>query len=280
MVPHLPGVSGIDRLAREFRAVRFLQVSDLSLPRGPYRDHHDDLRARGIGITTGPIVAMLEDHEVPDPQWAAGIVAAHTGSRHAAVGGVVENSVHRPLNQAVSLCDFAHYLRPLPQGPSVVASDVNVSYRRAALDNVLDAWRGRFNERRVHAALLARGHSLALSSGIVVYQRRTGLGGKEAIVERFTWGRSFAVTRANAWGTARRIFYAAGAAALPALLTARIVLTLITRKRLSPAMLLALPWVWLLSIAWAIGECAGYLRPPVARATLAAETGFGPVRTS
>ena len=280
VVPHLPGVSGIEALTREFPDVRFFEVSNLPpLPRGPYRDHHDDLRSRGLEVTRGPVVAMLEDHEVPDPHWCVRIVAAHAASRHAAIGGAVENLVDRPLNLAVCLCDFGYYLNPVPEGSSRVASDVNVSYRREALDDVADVWRSRFNERRVHAALLAAGHTLALSSGVVVYQRRAGLGAKEAIVERFIWGRSYAATRAQAWGIARRLLYAVGAGVLPVVLMARIVKTVIVRGRLSPAMLAALPWVCVLSVAWSAGECGGYalLRETTA---FAAETDIEAVRTS
>ena len=280
VVPHLPGVSGLDVLAREFPDVRFLEVANLPrLPPGPYRDHHDDLRSRGLDETTGSVVAMLEDHEVPDPQWAAGIVAAHTTHRHAAIGGAVENMVDRPLNQAVWLCDFGYYMNPVPEGSSRQASDVNVSYPRETLDDVADVWRRRFNERRVHAALMARGHRLALSSGIVVYQRRVGLEVQEAVVERFTWGRSYAATRAEAWGVARRLLYACGAVVLPVVLVSRILKIVIGRGRLSLAMLTAMPWVGLLSVAWSIGECVGYVLAHESPAA-AAETDIEAVRTS
>jgi hypothetical protein len=281
VVPHLPGVRGLDDLVGEFPEVRFLEAADLPrLPLGPYRDHHDDLRSRGIRATTGPLVALLEDHEVPDPRWAAGIVAAHAANSRAAIGGVIENAIDRPLNNAVCLCDFANYLHPIPEGLSSVASDVNVSYRREALEDVRDGWRGRFNERRVHEALLARGHMLALAPGIVVYQRRVGLGAGEALVERFTWGRSYAATRAETWGIARRLLYAIGAVALPAVLVARITRTIVARGRLSSANLAALPWIAVLSVAWSFGECVGYISPHESRRGIAAGTHMGSVQTS
>ena len=222
---------------------------------------------------------MLEDHEVPDPHWASRMMAAHAATTHSAVGGAIENGIDRPLNQAVCLCDFVQYLNPLPEGPSRIASDVNVSYKREALNGVFTAWRSRFNERRVHKALLTRGHRLVLSRGIVVYQRRAGLGAKHAIVERFTWGRSYAASRADAWGIARRLLYAAAASALPAVLVARIVRTVIARRRLSPVILASLPWVCLLSAAWALGESAGYVLARESKA-FAAEADIETVRTS
>lgn len=281
VVPHLPGVSGIADLVREFPDVRFLEISDLPrLPRGPYRDHHDDLRTRGIRVTTGPVVAMLEDHEVPDAHWAARIVSAHASTSHVAIGGAVENAVDRPLNCAVCLCDFAAYLNPLPAGPSAVATDVNVSYKREALEDVSHAWSRRFNERGVHAALMALGQTLALSPGIIVYQRRLGLRVGEALVERFAWGRSYAATRAATWGTVRRLIFGAGTVALPAVLLARIVSTVIARGRFTPAILAALPWVAVLSAAWSLGECAGYVIRRDAAAEFAARPKVGTVGTS
>ena len=259
VVPHLAGVTGLDQLAGEFPAVRFLEVNDVSgVARGPYRDHHDELRTRAIGVTSGDLVALLEDHEVPDPRWAAEVAAAHATSAHAAIGGAVENAIARPLNWAVCLSDFSYYLNPVPAGRSAMATDVNVSYKRAALEAVAAVWRSRFHERLVHEALIGAGQTLALSPAIVVRQRRSNLTPGDALVERFAWGRSYAATRAERWGTARRLLYAACTMALPVLLVARIVRILITRRRCSPATLLSLPWVCLLSAAWSLGELTGY----------------------
>jgi hypothetical protein len=281
VVPHLPGLDGLAALVREFPEVRFLEAVDLPrLPDGPYRDHHDVLRTRGIRVTTGPLVALLEDHEVPDAHWAARLVSAHMASGHAAVGGAVENGVDRPLNRAVCLCDFARYLNPVPAGPSPVASDVNVAYKRPALDDVSSSWRRRFDERNVHAALIARGHTLALSPEVIVYQRRAGLRAAEALVERFTWGRSYAATRAATWPRARCLLYAAATGALPAVLVARIVTTVVARGRLTLKILAALPWTGVLAIAWSLGECAGYAMRDRSPSLLAAGTNAGAVETS
>jgi hypothetical protein len=263
VVPHLSGVLGLQPLAGEFPAVRFLEVGDVSrgIARGPYREHHDELRSRGMAATAGDLIALLEDHEVPDPRWAAEIAAAHAASRHAAIGGAVENAIARPLNLAVCLSDFSHYLNPVPAGPSRTATDVNVSYKRAPLEAIAPVWRSRFHERLVHAALIAAGHTLALSPSIVVHQRRTGLTAGEALVERFVWGRSYAATRAEEWGTARRWFYAACAIALPGVLVVRVMRTAVARHRMSTAVVLSLPWLCLLSVAWSLGELTGYCGP-------------------
>ena len=276
VVPHLPGVAGLADLARDFPDVRFVEVPDLPhLPRGPYREHHDELRSRGIVVTGGPLIALLEDHEVPASDWAARIVAAHASSAAAAVGGAIENALHSPLAVAVWLCDFARYLNPVPQGASVVASDVNVAYKREALEAVFESWSARFNERKVHAALLARGDTLALSPAIIVYQRRAGLRIADSLIERFIWGRSYGASRCAGWGRGRRLLFATGTAALPLVLVTRIVRTVVVRGRLSPTIVAALPWVCLLSAAWSFGECLGYVRPGESATGFAVRRGIG-----
>ena len=280
VVPHLSSVAGLEQLAHEFPDVHFVEARDVSerIPKGPYRDHHDELRARAIAVAAGDLVALLEDHEVPDRRWAAEVVAAHAAHGHAAIGGAVENAIARPLNLAVCLSDFSYYLNPVPAGPSQVATDVNVSYKRAALEAIAPVWRSRFHERLVHAALLAAGHTLALSPSIVVYQRRSDLTAGAALVERYVWGRSYAATRAEEWGAATRLCYAACATALPAVLVFRIVRTVIARHRMSTAVLVSLPWLCLLSAAWSLGECSGYCTPRESRRAVGAE--ITTVRTS
>ncbi len=260
VVPHLPDVADIETLARDFPFVRFVEVAGVKRERsdGPCRAHHDQLRAAALAEVHGDLVAMLEDHEYPDAQWAAQVLAAHDRTEYAGIGGAVENSVSRPLNWAVFFCDFAHYLNPVTSGPSARATDVNVSYKRDALEVIAPVWRVRFHERLVHAALLSRGLGLALSPGIVVYQRRVGLTARDAMVERFVWGRSFAATRAERWSKGRRLLYAACSPLLPLVFVARILTAVIGKRRCQREFLGALPWIWTLAIAWSLGELVGY----------------------
>ena len=253
-------------LADEFSGVTFLEVADVtwSTPRAPGRDHHDELRSRALAMSRGDIVALLEDHEYADPGWAARVLDAHAGDVDA-VGGAVENSVDRALNWAVYFCDFGRYQNPVAPGPSRLATDVNVSYKRSALERVAPVWRTRFHERLVHAALLSQGGRLALSPAIVVFQRRIDLTLGDALRERFIWGRSYASARAEHWRLARRAAIAALTPALPPLLLSRMALTVARKRRCRGAFLRALPLTALLVTAWSIGELAGYLSSPPLR---------------
>lgn len=261
IVPYLPRdeeARELPHLAQRFPRVHFLSVRDVPSPTGASREHHDALRARGLAVARGEIVALLEDHARPDPRWSSCVVEAHR-SPHAAIGGAIENDVDRPLNWAVYFCDFYRYLNPVRAGRADGASDANVSFKRRSLEAIRPVWQGSFHEPAVNAALDERGETLALSPDIVVYQHREGLRPLEALRERFVWGRSYAATRSAAATPGRRVFLVALSPVLPPLLIARMASTVADRGRLGGVYLRALPWIALLTTSWSLGELAGYV---------------------
>jgi hypothetical protein len=250
---------GIDQFERRYPQVRFIRVDRLRAARyGPSREHHDELRGIGMRAARGEVIALVEDHGQPDPHWCAQIVEEHRAP-HAAIGGAMENGVNRPLNWAVYFCDFARYQNPVRRGPSPFVSDANVSYKRAVLEKVAAAWADSYNETRVHEALRAAGETLWLSPDLVVYQHRLDLRLVPALVERYVWGRSYAVTRTAGAPAARRWLLATLSPALPLLLLQRQLRTVLRTRRNRAAFLRALPLILLLLVAWSYGECAGYL---------------------
>jgi hypothetical protein len=262
IVPHHQDVDGIEELSRRYPAVVFLPVPGASIAQrsGGGREHHDVLRAHGLRIATGEVIALLEDYARPDPDWSAKIVAAHR-RQWAAVGGAIENGIDRPLNWAVYFCDFGKYQNPLPPGPTPFASDINISYKRAALEAIRPLWSDSYREIVVNGALIERGDGLVLSPEIVIHHYRADLGLSFALRERFIWGRSYAVTRSMVIGDVKRYLYAALSLGLPALLLARMGRTAWTRGRHFPAFLRALPNLLPLVISWSAGEMIGYLAP-------------------
>jgi hypothetical protein len=221
------------------------------------REHHDILRAVGLKRANGNVIALLEDHGTPAPGWCDAVMKAHEGPA-AAVGGAVENGVDRLLNQAVYFCDFGRYQNPVPSGPAEFLSDSNIAYKSSSLQSVRHLWEQAFHETAVNWELRSRGELLELNPEMVVYQTRTNLGYAQAIRERFTWGRSFAGTRAAGAGS-KRFLWAAMFWVLPFLLTARIVMNSIRRRRLVGKMVVSLPLILFLQFFWAMGEFAGYV---------------------
>ncbi len=261
IVPYLESTAGIEEVRSRYGDARFLPIPDDRVDRrssGGSREHHDKLRAYGIAAARGRIVGLLEDHGRPAPGWATAMADA-LGKEYAGVGGAIENGIDRSLNEAVYLCDFFRYQNPIEDGPSATASDANVVYERRVLDDIRPTWRESFREPVINEALLARGDKLGLTSQAIVYQHRDGLTLGTATRERFVWGRSYAATRRLREGPRRTIAYAALSPFLPPLLSARIVRSVVKKRRSvrSPLRTLAV-MIWL-TAAWSAGELVGYI---------------------
>jgi hypothetical protein len=260
VVPHDGNDPKIPALATEFPDVKFLLVTDLRSrmdPRGFSREHHDELRARGLIAAQGKILALLEDHGRANPEWARKIVELHH-QPYAAIGGSMENEVNRALNWAVYFSDFGRYQNPLPAGPSHFLTDANVSYKREALEEISDVWQHSFHETTVHSKLLQEGKTLWLAPELVVYQHRENLRLSKALQERYVWGRSFAGTRAQHASGSQRLLYLAFSPLLPIILMSRKIRAILQKKRLLPEFMKAFPLLTLLTLFWSFGEFAGY----------------------
>ena len=260
IVSHLPDVEGLDALKARYPSVAFLPVLDAKGPAetGGGREHHDVLRARAVARARGGLIALLEDHARPDPRWCANIVRAHKES-YACIGGAMGNIIDRPLNWAVYFCDFGRYQNPLPEGDAHFASDANVSYKRAALEKVREAWADAFREVIVNGALIAQGEKVVLRRDILVNQCRAGLRFGPAMRERFIWGRSYSATRNASLSLPRRLALAALSPILPAVLTFRLARTAVERRRHFGKFLVALPLIVILLASWSAGEGIGYI---------------------
>lgn len=260
IVPHHLNVTGIEQLSRRFPEVTFLPCVDLKsfTGRGGSREHHDELRARGIAAAHGQIVALLEEFDRPDPGWAAAMWEAHR-QPVAGVGGAIDNGVDRALNWAVYFCDFDKYQNPVPAGDTLIASDANVSYKRSALEAIRPIWQETCQEPAVNGALLSRGERLVLSAKAVVYQHRSDLRFLPSLKERYIWGRSFAASRPQTRTRLKRLLYAGLTILLPPVLVLRLTKTAVKRRRCLAGFIRALPLLAPLTISWSLGELVGYL---------------------
>ena len=259
IVPYDERDTQIASLRQDFPQVRYHPVAlSVEGPAGLCHEHFDELRAAGLRLARGEIVALLEDHENPAPEWCANMLAAHR-MPHAAVGGAVENDVDRPVNWAVYFLDFGRYQNPVKTGPSGFLTDVNIGYKRVALESTRQLWEEHFSEPVLHGALLDAGHTLWLSSDIVVYQHRTGLTLSRAMRERYVWGRFFAGNRIRGKSPAMRLAYSAMTLAVPGIILLKKIRDILNKKRHGAAFLRALPVTLLLILCWTWGELIGYL---------------------
>jgi GT2 family glycosyltransferase len=263
IVPYDDSVPGIPELALRFPAIEFLSLGRVDPARGPataagQHELYDLRRAAGLAAATGGIVAILEDRGVPHPNWARTMAEVHERLPHAVIGGAIENGQDAPLNWAVYFCDFGRYHLPFEAGARRWVSDVNIGYKRRALDLTRELWHVRYHETTVHWALMRAGETLYLTPDLIVYQMRGSLRLSSLMAERFAWGRLFAYTRARESTTAKRMAFAMLAPFLPALLFVRHAM-LQTSKSTAVKFVRASPLVFVLLVAWSLGEALGYV---------------------
>ena len=171
----------------------------------------------------------------------------------------MENDIDRALNWATWFLDFGRYQNPLPEGPSNFLTDVNIAYKRTALQRIRSVWENGFNEPDVHGRLLADGETLWMSPDIIVYQHRSGLTLGQIIRERFVWGRYFAGNRVRGKSLPVRTGYSIATLAVPGIILLKKTRDVVRKKRLLGTYLRALPYILLLALGWSAGELTGYL---------------------
>jgi hypothetical protein len=263
IVPYDRRTLEVEDLLEDFPLVRFHYMDDLGLAsseRVASREHrlYDRRRAVGLSLARGRLIAMTEDHAVPASDWCQRILEAHR-QPFAAIGGAIDNHVDRPLNWALYYCDFGRYGSPLEAGQAEYVSDVNVSYKRSALEKINPVWREVYHETTVHWTLKSRGEAVFLDPRMVVHQQRPPISFRNAMKERIEWGRVFAETRAARCGLTARALYTVAAPALPVLLLARILRHMARQRRTLKQIATALPLALCLLVAWSLGEMIGYL---------------------
>lgn len=263
IVPYDATVSGMDDFASKYPRFRFVNIGSHD-PRRPTRslagqhELFDVRRSHGLRIASGEIIAMLEDRGVPRADWAASVMEAHRAP-HVAIGGGVECGRDALLNWAVYFCDFGRYQLPLREGPAEYITDVNLSYKRPALEQSRPHWENRYHETTLHWSLQRAGHDLWLSPSIVIDQIRDHLKFWSLIKERFYWARLFAYTRIMDVTPARRAALVALSPLLPFLLFARLAWQRIAKGRSIGPFAIAAPATMVLLISWSLGEVVGYV---------------------
>lgn len=261
IVPHQPGFAAMASLHGAFPAVRFLEIGDLKrfTGRSGSREHHNELRARGVVAARGAIIALTEDHAIASPGWSAAIVEAHRtfGEQVPVVGGPIENASTSLLSWAVYFREFGQFQSPLREVESFGPSDVNVSYKRCELEHIRELWGDTFEERAVNQALRTPGKQIRFSPRAMVYQKRFNLTLSTALRERWIWGRSYG--RWRGLTGARRLAWALVSPLLPIILLTRAGATVARKRRNRMVFLRALPYMILITAAWCGGEMSAYL---------------------
>ena len=215
----------------------------------------------GIHAARAPVVAYVEEHAFPEPDWAEALLQAHKGP-YAAVGCAMGNA------NPVTLCSWCHLFDdfgPLvPPVSSAIATFLgghHCSYKRDvllaygdALPNLLD------NENVLHIDLRRRGHKLFLAGDAVV--NHTNISQVWAYWrQEFVGKRAFAAARAASqqWSPFMRGFYCLASPLIPVVRLVRILKEMRRAGRatqlLPQALALLIPGL----VCGTAGEVIGYL---------------------
>jgi hypothetical protein len=261
LVPFDQSVREVATLEAEFPSVRFLALGDVSteLPLSSAGGEHelfDRRRAAGLKIARGDLIAIIEDRGAPVADWARTVVALHAEMSHAVIGGAIDPLPSSLLQWAIHVCDFTRYTSPFDGGPRDWVSDVNVSYKRSALQQTEALWRERYQEPVVHWALQQAGETLYLSPALRVEHRRAPVPLGQLMSERFHWGRLFGAIRGRRMDPLRRMVLACATPLIP-------LVVLVRHGRAQAAkgqglrFLRASPAVLALLFVWTAGEITG-----------------------
>jgi hypothetical protein len=127
-----------------------------------------ELRALGLVQANGRIVAMIEDHCVPEPEYLDALLRAHAQHAEQAVAGAVINgSTNHLIDRVNFLLVHARNVPPRDSvpGPGWIPTSSNVSYKRAAIptDRPKPGW-----IETVHNVALLHDGQVAFDDRIVV----------------------------------------------------------------------------------------------------------------
>jgi hypothetical protein len=275
IVPFDDAVPEVARLAERFPHVRFIDNGSITSrsSRNAFDEHalYERRRAAGLRAARGTLAALLEDRGCPRRDWAATVISLHERTPAPAIGGVVEHGGRGALRWALFFSDFGRYQPGVPEGAVEYLSDVNISYKRDALDAVRHLWEESYQESTVNWALRRAGHELRLTHAPVVVETRAQARLLPVMRERMHWARIFAHVRGReAPSRAACLAWAAVTPVLPLVLFVRHLRREIRLRRHLRDFALASPALVLLLHCWGFGEWIGYVEAAMEKRSPAA----------
>jgi len=263
IVPYTPWSEYIKTLKADFPQVTFIEMGssitkERSNSHAAVHEIYDRYKTVGLASARGKILALLDDNGIPDQDWVTQVFNAHR-LPYGVIGGAVEHIGKGALNWAVYFHDFGRYQLPLTEGAANYLTDVNISYKREALELVREHWKDRYNEVTVNWALTRRDVVLWRKPDIIVRQDRGNLVFSDLIRERFSWGRLFGYTRTKDISTSTRLLYLLSSPFIPVVLVSRMAWQTFKKKRNRFHFIKSFTMIVLLTSVWSLGEILGYL---------------------
>jgi GT2 family glycosyltransferase len=220
---------------------------------------HGADRAEGVRHAVAPIVALIEDHAVPAPEWAEALIEAHRGPWGAVGYAFAIRHSHSWVNRGALVSEAGQWMHPARRGEAASLSGTNVSYKREVLDSIEDLPGFLIYDVELNDQLTRRGHRMFLEPRALIWHEYfTSL--RILVAANFGHGRLFALTNSGDWSIWRRIAWALGTPlSAPLVRGWRLARTLPRRPAVWPKVAAALPVVVSAYAGAAAGESIGYL---------------------
>ena len=242
---------GTDEIVRaNFPRVNLVHFAEpLTLPQ---------LRGRGIVLTHGDVIAILDPFSVADVDWAKELIAAHQARANLVIGGVVDlyDAPHQDLlTWAKYINEYGMFMPPMNEGEIEILPGSNVSYKRRALfaddkPRFTEFWKTFVNWDAETSLWLAPRMRASLRKPIPF---------RDFLRTRFDHGRCFAGMRVANESQGKKILRAVTSPVLPAIFLWRWGKRYWSKKRYRAKFLLTAPLQLLLFGNWAFGEFVGYV---------------------
>lgn len=217
---------------------------------------------RGIRIARGSVVALLENHVYPDPDWAESILEAHEGP-WAAVGSVHRNALPaNPVSWTEHLLTYGMHDEATPGGEVSAIARNNPTFKRSLFDDFGDELGDVLSrDGGFQAELRRRGHRFFRQQHAQLEHLSPSL--LRGSFFRFHSARAWAATRARTggWSSSRRLGYTLASPIFP-LLRLRALWPVLRHGLRGLRLPRVLPMLGLGLLIDAAGQACGYVLGP------------------
>ncbi len=220
-------------------------------------------RAAAVHAATTPLVAFLEDHTVPDRNWALEVRKAFDRSGkdvNSLCYSFTNGSPDTYFYRSVFMVEYGALAHPLPEGepPSTTAN--NIAYRREMLLSLGDRLGDLLEMDFFLQRFLGEGFkAVSAPRAVVAHQTNTGL--RDLVVGHFKYAQLFANRRVRheGWSIPKRILGVISVPFLVPILRLIRLFAAIRGRSLTRDAVLGLPVILLLYISCSLGEAVGLL---------------------
>jgi len=210
----------------------------------------------GARLATGTVVAFTTDQMRVCPGWGRSLHQAVTSGSVGAGGPIDLTKRAAPTTAAVYFARFSGFIPgAVPVGAAVhdVAGD-NAAYGRAALLQHADLLADGFWEVEFHRRFERDGEVLRMAAAHARFVGPTHFA--DSLWRRYQHGREFGRVRVHSHGASRPGILLR-APLVPFVLIGRVARRVYLAQRHRAQLVISLPWLALLCIAWASGEATG-----------------------